>query len=226
MTQQRRKFTRITSPVGTAVFPKLSTPDTKYKALGEYATKLVLSGDDSAPIIEKFEAELAAYFEEVKAELMKGDGKSKAKAKSLKFAADKPFKPEVDDEGDETGNFVFNFKMPARIAREGKPDLVLKPDVFDAAGKKLTSPPDIWGGSRLKVAFELRPFNTAIGVGMSLRLNAVQVIELRSAGQRDAAGYGFGAEEGYAGADETPAFGNETTGSDTGAGDADDNKDF
>lgn len=224
-TNKRPKAVRNTTPAGRSVYPKLNTPDTKYKPLGEYTTKLVLSAEDAQPLIDQYEQILNSYFEEQKAELMKGDGKSKAKAKALKFAADRPYKPEVDDEGDDTGNVVFNFKMPARIAREGKADLVMKPDVFDAAGKKLESPPDIWGGSVLKVAYELRPFNTNIGVGLSLRLNAVQIIELRQGGQRDASGYGFGAEEGYTGSDETPAEaeGTDSTGTDA---EDDDNKDF
>lgn len=234
-TNKRPSFIKGTTPAGTAVYPKLNTPDTKFKALGEYATKLVLSGEDAQPLIEKYEATLAAYFESEKAELMKGDGKSKAKAKALKLAADKPYKPEVDDEGDETGNMVFNFKMPARIAREGKPDLVLTPDIFDAGNaaegikpKKLVSPPEIWSGSKLRVSFEMRPFNTNIGVGLSLRLAAVQIIELRTKGSRDADGYGFGAEDGYSGDDAAPAAGESTSSSDDSStgGDSAPNGDF
>ena len=196
------KFITVTTPVGTAIYPKLNTPDTKFKALGEYSVKLKLTAEEAQPIIDKYEAAVAAYFEEVKAELMKGDGKDKAKAKALKLAADKPYKPEFDDEGEETGNVVFNFKMPARIARDGKEDIVLAPDVFDAQGKKLAKVPEVWGGSRLRVSGQLRPFNAPIGVGVSLRLAAVQIIELRSGGARDASGYGFGAEEGGFSADE------------------------
>lgn len=200
----KQKFTNVLTPAGTAIFPKLNAPDTKFKALGEYSVKLLLTAEEAQPIIDKYEAELAAYFEAVKAELMQGDGKAKAKAKSLKLAADKPFKPEVDDNGDDTGNMVVNFKMPARIAREGKEDIVLTPDVFDAQGKKVAKVPEIWGGSRLRVSGQLRPFNAPIGVGVSLRLQAVQIIELKSGGSRDAAGYGFGAEEGFS-AEDAPA---------------------
>lgn len=203
-TQAKRKFTSVTTPAGTAIYPKLNTPDTKYKPLGEYSTKLKLSAEQAQPIIDKYEAELAEYFESIKAELMQGDGKAKAKAKNLKLAADKPFKPEYDDEGNETGDVIFNVKMPARIARDGKEDIVLVPDFFDAAGKQIRGKiPEIWGGSKLRIGMQLRPFEAPIGVGISLRLQAVQILELRSGGQRDAASYGFGAEEGGYTADDS-----------------------
>lgn len=205
-TSKRPSFISITTPAGIAVYPKLNAPDTKFKAGGEFAVRLKLTEAEAQPIIDKYEAALAKYFEDVKAELMAGDGKDKAKAKQLKLAADKPYKPEFDDEGEPNGFMLVNFKMPHRITREGKEDLLLYPDVFDAAGKKLKNVPAIWGGSKLAVAGQLRPFSTAIGVGMSLRLQAVQIIELVSQGQRDAGGYGFGATEGgYESNDEFPA---------------------
>jgi hypothetical protein len=227
-TTKRPTFINVMTPTGIAVYPKLNTPDTKFKAGGEFAVRLKLTAEESEPLIELYEAELAKTFEAAKAELMAGDGKSKAKAKALKLAADKPYKAEFDDEGEETGAMLFNFKMPNRIAREGKPDLVLFPDVFDSKGKQLKDVPEIWGGSKLKVSGQLRPFNTAIGVGLSLRLQAVQIIQLNTRGSRDAAGYGFGAEDGgYEGADAAPE--SSSFGDESGAGDstpAGDNTDF
>lgn len=209
-TSARPKAEKFLTPTGIAVYPKLNAPDTKFKPLGEFNTKLKLSAEAAQPLIDKYEEVLAAYFEKEKAELMKGDGKSKAKAKALKLAADKPYKPEYDEEGEETGFMVINFKMPHKIDRskDGKPDLLLYPDIFDASSPKpLKNPPEIWGGSKLRVAGEMRPFNTAIGVGLSLRLQAVQIIELTSKGSRDAGGYGFGQEEGGYASDDTPAEG-------------------
>lgn len=193
-TFKKRKYISNETPAGIAKYPKLNTPDTKYKPLGEYSTKLVLTAEEAQPLIDQYEQELQRFFDEEKERLLSsGDPKDKAKAKGLKMAADKPFKPELDDEAEETGNVVFNFKMPARVAREGKPDLVLTPDVFDAKGKKLVKVPEIWGGSKLIVAYQLRPFNTAIGVGLSLRLQGFQILDLKQGGERS---YGFKAHEG------------------------------
>lgn len=217
MATTKPKFINITTSPGTAIWPKLNAPDTKFKAGGEFAVRIKLSAEEAQPIIDKYEAELAAHFERVKAELMKGDGKDKAKAKALKLAADKPYKPEYDDEGEETGNMLLNFKMPHRVPREGKADLLLYPAIFDAAGKELKNPPEIWGGSKLVVAGQLRPFNTAIGVGLSMRLQAVQILELATKGSRDAAGFGFGKDaDGYQGDDDAPprSFGGADAGDD------------
>lgn len=225
MADKKPKFTNITTPPGVAIYPKLNAPDTKFNANGAYSTRVKFSAEEAQPIIDKYETELAKYFEEVKAELMQGDGKSKAKAKSLKLAPDKPYKADFDDEGNETGDLVLNFKMPAKVVREGKPDLIMKPDIFDAAGKKLLNPPEIWGGSKLIIAAQFRPFNTAIGVGLSLRLNAVQIVELSTRGSRDSESYGFGAQEGgYEASDEAtsaPAAAEPgtTTADDDGSGD-------
>ena len=203
---KKLKSTPFTTPVGIAVWPKLNSPDTKFNAAGQFLTKLQLSAEEAQPLIDKYEKELNAFFESEKEELMQGDGKAKAKAKALKLASDKPYKAEFDDEGEETGNILFNIKMPHKIVREGKPDLLLYPDIFDSNSKLLKNPPQIWGGSKLVIAGQMRPFNTNIGVGMSLRLQAVQIIELVSGASKGASGYGFGATAGgYEGDDSAEA---------------------
>ncbi len=201
---KRPRGVKIVTPVGTAVYPKINEPDTKFNALGTYSCKLRLSAEDSGPLINQLDEMVNTFLESEKAELMKGDGKAKAKAKALKKTS-APYKAAVNDDGDETGEYEFNFKMAARVVKEGKPERVMKPDVFDAKGKKLSPAPAIWGGSLLSVAGEATPFNTAIGVGISLRMNAVQIIELRTGGAQDAAGYGFGAQEGYEAPEEEAA---------------------
>ena len=142
-------------------------------------------------------------------------GRRGPQALSLKLI-DPPFKPAVNDDGDETGEYVFNFKMPGGFASkkekdsEGKPKTIaMRPDLFDAKGKPIKNPPPIWGGTVAIVAGELRPFlNPKAECGVSLRLRAVQVIELRSGsgGCGSASEYGFGAEEGYEASDE-PSMG-------------------
>ena len=37
---------QLTTPIGTAMYPKLITPDTKFNADGVYSCKLILSKDD------------------------------------------------------------------------------------------------------------------------------------------------------------------------------------
>lgn len=194
---KRPRLATITTPVGIAIWPKLNAPDTKYKLEGEFGVKLKLTQEEAAPLIEMISAANAAKFEEVKKELLAGDGKSKAAAKALKYSDDLPYKADIDDEGDETDFVVFNFKMKHKIIREGKPDMLLYPDIFDSQGKAIKRAPPIWGGSQLRVSAQINPWYTAkFGVGVQLRLQAVQIIELSNGTARDAGGYGFGASEG------------------------------
>lgn len=200
----RPKLKNIVSPQGIAIYPKLNAPDTKFKADGEYSVKIRMSAEEAQPLVDQIEAELQQKFDAEKAELMAGDGKAKLKAKAMKVSSNRPYGDCADDEGEPTGEVWFKFNSNARVKREGKADLILKPDFFDASGKSLKVPPEIWGGSTLAIAASLQPYNTpAAGFGIKLRLNAVQIIELSSGGNRDAGGYGFGKSEGgYEGADE------------------------
>lgn len=207
-TNKRPKNPTFTTEPGTSRYPKLNTPDTKYKAEGEYSVKMVFDAKAIQPLVDQYEAEVQKVRATEKARLMEGDGKSKAKAKSLSIA-ESPFKADVDDEGEETGKTVVNFKLPAKIIPKdpAKKTLVLKPDIFDAQGRMLADPPEIWGGSILRISGELRPYYNAKdnACGLSMRLRAAQIIELRQGGQRDAAGYGFGAVEGGYSASQSSA---------------------
>ena len=96
----------------------------------------------------------------------------------------------------------------------------LKRDVFDAGGKKLAKVPEIWGGTRGIVAGEFRPFSMPIGVGISLRLKAVQIIELRQGGQGGTAdSYGFGKQEGGFEAEDEPSMADHAPAGETAGGD-------
>lgn len=220
-TNKRPSFPKVNTEPGVFVYPKLNSPDTKYKADGEYGVKLRLPAAQSKALIERIEADLKAYwpiakaeYEEKLANAKTGADKAKAKKALAEMKeADKSYKPAYDDEGNETGEYEFNFKMPAKTTyKEGKlagTTKYFKPDIFDAKGQLLKNPPDIWGGTTGCVAGELRPFSTNVGVGISLRLKAVQIIELRQGGgDRSAEGYGFGSrDDGYEGSSEETSGG-------------------
>ena len=48
----------LTTPIGTAMYPKLVTPDTKFNADGVYSCKLIISKDD----FETLEATINPWF--------------------------------------------------------------------------------------------------------------------------------------------------------------------
>lgn len=191
-----KRYKSIT-PRGQAVFPKLNEPDTKYDAAGVYQVKLAYDPND--PVVQKFitklEAAQAQLFEEFKAE----------KPIHKKFKLSPVYTEELDKEGDETGRILFNFKMKASgVSKKTGKKWERKPPIFDASGKPMPNPPEIWGGSELKVSFEAvpGPVQSSKLFFLSLRMNAVQVLELVSAGGASAESYGFGEEDGYNASEE------------------------
>ena len=190
------KLKQITSPAGVAFFPKLNTPDTKFKATGEYNVQLILDPENPAhaSFIETVkEADEAAF----KAAL--AEAKTPKAKKGLKRQY-QPWTEHTDADGEETGNVLVKFKSAASYVdkKTGK-TRELRINFFDAKGKPITQVPEIWSGSVLKVNASLAPYNNTSGVGISLRINAVQIIELRGpgAGGGDASAFGFSEEDGY-----------------------------
>lgn len=241
---------KFVTPRAAAIWPNLNTPDTKHNADGVYDCKQELPADD--PIVQKIKAkatELAtAEFEKLK-EQFAGDTKVffdedeyEAKVKELKAAGKKalaeklklyslvePLPAEVDDEGDETGTVILKAKRKASGTYKNGPKSgqkwEAKPNIFNAQGKPLKNPPQIGGGSEVKMSIELRPYVVAgTGqVGCSFNLEAVQLLTLVQFGQRDAAGYGFAAEDGDDIGDADSDF---DAGDDTFGGDADEDDDL
>jgi hypothetical protein len=207
------------TPLGIAIFPWLSKPDTKFKAEGEYRLKLKLEGEEAT----KLKAAIDAAYDQAIALMAAEKDKKVDKIKR----ADKPYKAEEDKEGNETGALLFTFKQKAQITFKTGPEAgktkQIKVDILGAGNKPLPKDSPVFGGSKVKVAFEAWPFFTAaVGAGLTLRLNAVKVIELVSSGNRD---YGFDEDEGYAPTDsddDTPSSDGEKSKSDS----EDDNPDF
>lgn len=210
----------FTSPKGVFLFPSITKPDYGNdqfpKPAGEFKTQLVLSREAAQPMIDK----LQPLYDEAIAE---GEDKfSKLKIEQRKklksFTANELFQEEYDKVTEEpTGNVIFKFATVASGVNAKGDAWTRKIPVFDAKGKPLAKPPAIWGGTIGKVSFEASAYfipGTGAG-GLKLYLTAAQIIELRSAGQRDASGYGFGEEEGFSGEDaqDEGGFGDETGGS-------------
>lgn len=183
---------KIVTPKGRAVWPHLNTPDTKFVAEGEYHTKLRLSSEDAAPLIQQLEKIRDDYLDEA----VRRD----AKVKQYKMAD--LCEAEVNDNGDLTGDYLFKFKQKAVITTRAGAEMTMNVALFDSQ-KKPTSV-QIGGGSVLRISA------VAIGyampstkmVGLSLRPSAVQVIEV--AGGANSGGDAFDVEDGFV-ADDTPA---------------------
>jgi hypothetical protein len=202
---------KFISPRGVAIFPKLNKPDFKFNAAGEYRAKLRITlADIPEELIAKLTELRDNLVNETKAALTKKKDIAKAKAMTVLDL----FKDETDKEtGETTGFSLFSSKMVASgISKKDQKPWSRAPKLFDAAGKKLSDKKFIWGGSELKLAVEAMAYYMPKDneVGVAYYLEAAQVLKLVSGSDKDAAGYGFGTEEGYTGEEESdgnPGFG-------------------
>jgi len=152
----------LTSPKGKAIFPHLTEPDTKYKAEGEYHVKLECNKSEGQNIIALIGSEIAKKVKE-QHDL---DPKKPITKAPLPYV-------EVNDK------VVFNFKMKASGIRksDGK-HFTQKPVLVNADLSPVEPDMQIWGDSILKITFEPYAWNMPIGIGCTLRIKAVQVLEL------------------------------------------------
>ena len=180
---------RLISPFGTAVYPWLNDPDTRFEPEGVYACTLRLSAEDAEPFVKQLETiHKQAYSYHCKDQ----------KKKQLK-TADLPVKPVVDDDtGEETGEFEVKFKLPAKVTTKTGKSWEQRPKLFDSANKPVED--RVGGGSTIRISAEVRPwFVPTMGVGLTLRMKAVQVQELKSpsSGGDSASDHGFDEVEGF-----------------------------
>ena len=183
----------VVTPAGTAIYPHLTQPDTKFNAMGEYKVSLAVDEAEAAPLIANIEQATK------QAEKLIPQGKRPK-------MAEPPYFNEVDDEGQDTGRIVFKFKMKAKINTKDGRTIEMSPKLFDSQGTLVNDVDSIWGGSTLRVSADLVPYYVATtGAGVSARLKAVQIIELKTGGGSNASSFGFEATEGYTAPEEETA---------------------
>lgn len=183
-----------TMPTGTLRYPKLNQPDTDYDEDGKYQTDIILDRNEAA--VSKFcdwiDKQVDEQFEAAKAE-------KKTAAEKKKLKKTYPYENEVDDETEEeTGRVIFR-RVGTKASGFNKSrgerweSRFPQTRLFDAAGKLMTK--KIGSGSTAKVAFHVYPYlmESTKMAGISLRLEAVQVIE-RVEGGASASTFGFGVE--------------------------------
>ena len=205
MTDKKQRAPRHITPVGFAApFAKLVTPD-EYKGQRKFKVSLILTRDGADAILKTTAYEEAVDAARREYEAAQADAKKKGK-KLPPFTENEPFSVEVDkDSGDETGNLVFKFSTNAEFEDKKTGKIRKRAVPFFTAGNKPISEeekPEVWGGSRIRVSYSLFPYVNAAAkaYGVSLRLEAVKIIELRTGGSgADGSGYGFEEEDGYEG---------------------------
>ena len=151
----------LTTPKGIAKWPYLIEPDIEFNPDGLFHTKLSCKKSESVNIKKAIDDMIA---QEIKKQHDKDP--NKAITKSLPYT----------EEGEE---IIFNFKMKAKGTRksDGKP-FTQEPNIVNADLTPFNKDQKIWGDSILKITFEPYAWNMPVGIGCTLRIKTVQVLEL------------------------------------------------
>ena len=174
---------------GTALWAKVFEPDTKFNPLGDFSINLQMPVADAAVMSEKLESIVQVAFKEA----IEKDPRLKNTLSTQDVC-----QPVYDrDTGDDTGNVEFKFKLKAKVQKRDGTYYEQQPAVLDSKKVPMSKDTLIGNGSKVKVAFEPIPYvmSSTKKVGVSLRMKAVQVIDLVEYG--NSATSVFDEEDGY-----------------------------
>lgn len=192
---------KMKTPRGKAMWAKVITPDTKWVADGEYSINLIFDASDDEV------KELCADLEEMVEEKRKTEAEANPNAykklpDGLPLSA-QPYKEVEDDNGNETGEIQMKFKMKAKIQLKDGSVYEPKPVVVDSKAQPIKDPDfRIGNGSICRIQFDASPYcmPSTKTAGVSLRLNAVQVLSLVEYGGNS----DFEEEEGFEFKNDSP----------------------
>lgn len=173
------KNTKGVTPVGESLWSSVLSPEMyQGTSTNNLSVGLVLNEKDKKALLKKIDEEWQKFTES-----------EEGKKHTYKYDY-------VNGLKEYKGTEYFKFKMKHIIkCRNGK-EWERSVPVFDAGQKPISV--EIGNGSKIKVAYELVPFYiTNKNYGISLRLSAVQVLELQDGNAESAESFGFGEEEGY-----------------------------
>ena len=151
------------SEIGEAIYPHLNKPDVRFSEAGEYKVTLKVAKSDATAMLKLYNSAIEDALKLAE---------QNHKGKGIKNAP-KPFTEE--------DNYVFfKFKMKATgVNQKTKEKFSQRPQLFDAKKNPIPLSTLIWGGSKLRVAYNIVPYYTPmLGAGITARLKAVQVISL------------------------------------------------
>lgn len=178
------KLQNITTPKGSAMWANVTIPNTKFNPDGDFDIKVVVPAKEAS----EFQSKLDDLYDQAYQSALKEAGGKKVK---------QIYEPyEIDEE---TGDLTVKFKNSATYKSKADGSIIKrKIAIFDAKGKPITSKSlKIGNGSTVKVSGFVSPYyKAALGSGISLKLQALQVIDLVEGGA-SAGTYGFDAEEGF-----------------------------
>jgi len=187
------KYKRVVTPEGIAHYPWLSKPDTKFDKNGTFSCNVFIDIEKAKPIMKMINDEIDEFHA--------------AEEKSSNKKLERNILPYIEH-GDPRdtqkvipqGSVMFKIKQNGVIG-----DKPFRPQLVDSEGTPMVDKNGdnivVYGGSKVKVAFDLYTYNN-LKVGVTLKLVAVQVLELQDAGTPDLSKLGFKKEDGFKMADE------------------------
>jgi len=169
-----------TTPVGTANYPYIFTADTQFEKAGVFSVKLILTDEDAKPFVKLYEETLKARQE---------------KENTDKRSAHNQYKVLKN------GGIEFKFKLKNKVTMRDGTDFEQRPKILNA-DKTVAEEQPVYSGSKMKIAFQAVSWhNNLQGVGVTLRMKAVQLIEVvsekpnKSTESKSDYDYGFSTEK-------------------------------
>jgi len=180
--------TRISLPLGRAIYPSLKRADTKFHELGIYKCNVSVPLKEAASTMEKLTQIHKQH-----------TGKVPSKSDNSMW------KMEIDEEtGEETGNVIFKCSVK-NVQRKNGEMWDRRPKQFDAKMKPVDLDPS--GGTELYVSASIYEWVAGGKKGVSLQPLAVQIINLvERGGGADAAAFGFGKHDGFESTDDNDNY--------------------
>ncbi len=183
-------------------FIGIITPSTKFNKDGVYSANILISKAEGEKV--------AAKIKEIRTQQYKTYGKGSAVQDMTKCI---PFvEVEKNEEGeivketpDKDGRYILKTSAKAFI-ENGKPRV--KIPVFDSKQNPVRNV-RIGEGTTAKLALSLEGYTVAGKTGVSVKLKAVQIIDLIEYGTGNAESYGFGEEDGFETSEDVTESGTE-----------------
>jgi hypothetical protein len=170
----------VVTPIGEVKWFKLITPDEKYH---KYTCDLIV--EDSAELQKLLE--IIQELEQEQFDVAVANAKPQNK-KKVKLSGNSCIEPEYDEAGEETGRYVIKLRQNSQY--KDKNDQIKKlfpPRLFDSKAKEISGEAKqqlvVYNGSKARAQLTLSAyFVPSIGVGVSARPAAVQIVELAEGG--------------------------------------------
>lgn len=180
------RYETITTPAGVAMYPWITKADVEHVPTGVFKVDLSIPEELAREAIDKLEKIRDDFIATLPA------GKQEALTPRPVYLVEysRPeYNPEHTPEERKaardahdavpTGNILLRFKLRAKVQPKDGEAFDQAPIVVDAAtGEKITQP--VYDGSIIRIKGQVVPYTSAASgiVGVTLRMKAVQVIEL------------------------------------------------